>query len=161
MGKRGPAPTPTKVLQMRGSWRAKTRNGEPQPAAKPPSCPKWLDGKGQYLFRALVAELMPLGLVTKLDAQALARYCQMWSQWREALAYVTDHGSTYPILDAEGGLKSYGEFPQVRQLLKLNEALLKIEREFGLTPSARARLARPESSDDDPQETGKARFFRS
>jgi hypothetical protein len=32
MGKRGPKPTPTKILSMRGSWRAKRKPGFPFPS---------------------------------------------------------------------------------------------------------------------------------
>jgi len=32
MAKRGPPPTPTKILKMRGSWRADGRGEEPEPS---------------------------------------------------------------------------------------------------------------------------------
>ena len=42
--------------------------------------------------------------------------------------------------------------------IRLADQLLKLEREFGLTPSARAGLARPK---DNPNENrGKDRFFK-
>lgn len=42
MGQRGPAATPTTVLEGRGSWRAKMRGDEPKPLAELPEPPAWL-----------------------------------------------------------------------------------------------------------------------
>ena len=39
MGIRGPAPTPTPILALHGSWRAKTRAGEPRPPQGKPQRP--------------------------------------------------------------------------------------------------------------------------
>ena len=39
MGSRGPAPTPTRKLDLRGSWRAGTRPGEPKPEPVAPVKP--------------------------------------------------------------------------------------------------------------------------
>lgn len=144
MGQRGPKPTPTKVLAMRGSWLAKTREGEPQPAAAVASPPAWLDNKSKALFRKKAAQMATVGTLTKHDVEALARYCRLWTRYREAEEFIMHHGSTIEtyVTDREGnsvlaGLKMY---PEVQVANTLAAELLRIENHFGFTPSARTNL---------------------
>jgi phage terminase small subunit len=93
VGKRGPVPTPTKVLNMRGSWRAKTRPQEPHalPSEKPP-CPAWLDADARKVWRVLIPQLARIGVLTRLDQHALARYCTLWIRWRKAETMLARNG---------------------------------------------------------------------
>ena len=62
MGKRGPPKTPTKILQMQGSWRAKDRKGEPEPeAAVAPKCPSWVPVVGREKWDEIVGPLEDAG----------------------------------------------------------------------------------------------------
>ena len=53
MGKRGPTRTPTSVLKLRGSWRAKTRGDEPTPQEGVPESPDWLSEDEQSVWDRL------------------------------------------------------------------------------------------------------------
>ncbi len=110
MGKRGPAPTPTKTLKLRGSWRAKAREGEPQPEAGIPPMPAWLSARGKECWRWLVKNVSP-GMVTKLDRLGMAMLCEAYGGWR------ADPQNERTFM----------------QLLRLMDR-------FGLTPAARASL---------------------
>jgi len=135
MGRRGPARTPTKVLALSGSWRAKSRTDEPPADGKTPICPAWLGKHAKTTWRYIVPRLADMGVLGSTDRNTLARYCQLFVRWREA--------------EASG---------DVTLSIKLSAHLLKLEREFGLTPSARAGLAKPK---DNPHENrGKNRFFQ-
>lgn len=136
MGRRGPAPTPTRLLELRGSWRAETRQGEP---TSPPACPtppSELRRPAKRVYRSVVCRLREAGLATRLDERALARYCELAVQFHRAVERVEK-----------------GEEDESR-MLSLDRALMRHEDRFGLSPSARARLVvgakeEPPSSQED------------
>ena len=66
-----------------------------------------------------------------------------------------------PATDEKPGLYvvSFETYPQVNESHRLDQALKQIEREFGLTPSARVRMVmQPKENEADDS---KERFFRS
>ena len=58
----------------------------------------------------------------------MGRYCDALVRWRKA---------------ANGQPKCFQQYPQVSLHHKLGLMLLRLEQEFGLTPSARARFTAP------------------
>ena len=90
MGRRGPTPTPTEVLKLRGSTlvtKHRERTEAKGPAGKP-RCPEWLDADAKAMWRKLVPQLATMGVLTLVDGNALARYCRLWSRWRKAEAFI-------------------------------------------------------------------------
>ncbi len=152
MGTRGPPPTPTNVLAMRGSWRANRNPNEPRPQRGRPRCPKWLDAYAKAAWKQLIPKLDAMGVLTTADKNALVRYCRLWSRWRQAEEFLQKRGDSYLAKDSQGNLKGIRAYPQVRMANQLAEQLLRLENHFGLTPAARARLEapqQPESATDD------------
>lgn len=149
----GPAPTPLKVLKARGSWRGKANKAEPQPEPGMPTCPNWLDAEGRRCWKWAVRQLRLMGLLTKADRAALASLCQQWSVFVRASRLFNE---TPDNVDA-------AEMMELRRLASIandaNAAFLKCCQQFGLTPSARARLQTP--AKESPAKDGKARFFAS
>ncbi len=145
MGRRGPPPTPLAVLKMRGSTLVSRRREATQVQVPPgvPRCPTWLDDQAQVAWRQLVPLLTGMGVLTRLDAQALARYCRLWSRWRKVEAFIEERGEMYPLKDESGHIKCFQQWPQVAIAAKLSQQLTRLEQEFGLTPAARARLQAP------------------
>ena len=88
------------------------------------------------------------GVMTELDAGALARYAVVWCRWLDAEAEVKRRG---PVVKTEAGNIIQNPFLSVA-----NECLLQmaqIESEFGLTPSSRSRIRMAEPADQaDPFE---------
>jgi len=161
MGKRGPKPTPTPVLKVRGSWRADTREGEPQPESGRAICPVWLNDEAKKVWKTIAPVLHPLGLLTKADIRAMGRYCTMTVRWLQAEQFLAKHGDTYPVrkmVDGKLELLGMKPFPQVKIAKELNDALLRIEDRFGMTASARASLRTPQPDTEaaNPNE----RFFK-
>jgi P27 family predicted phage terminase small subunit len=159
MGRRGPAPTPTNISKLRGSTLVTKRREATEvkgPAGKP-RCPQWLDADSRAAWRQLVPMLEQMGVLTRIDGNALARYCRLWSRWRKAEAFIEQKGDMYPLRDEKGGIKCFQQWPQVAIANKLAQQLTRLEQEFGMTPSARARLnlttQAPERAND------KSRFF--
>lgn len=140
MGRRGPKPLPTSILEKRGSWRAKSNRNEPVPPPGPPECPEWLDEDAKALWAEVTPLLIYMRLLTKADRQAMTRYCLFWSRWRQAEMFIQKFGESYPVKDDKGRIKCFMPWPQVAIANRLAQQLLRLEQEFGMTPSARSRL---------------------
>jgi len=160
MGKRGPARTPTKVLKMRGSWLADQRVDEPQPSPERPRCPAWLSKQAKQAWAELAPQIAAMGILGRCDRNALARYCQTWAKWRKAEEWVMEHGDYVAIKNASGQVTEIKEPPQVARSIRLADQLLRLEQQFGLTPSARAGLAKPKDNPDENRGRSKERFFK-
>jgi P27 family predicted phage terminase small subunit len=140
MVKRGPRPTPTRILELRGSQRAKSRGIEPQPERTTPDCPDWLDDGAKSCWAQIVPQLEQMGVLTRIDANALTRYCVLWTQWIGAQKFLMQYGTTYPLKDKNGNLKCMMPWPQVSQVRGWGEQLRRLEAEFGMTPASRVGL---------------------
>jgi P27 family predicted phage terminase small subunit len=146
VGRPGPAPTPTRLLHLRGSWRAKQRPAEPKPRRTRPRPPASLSDDAKKAFLSLARQLHALHVAVAIDAQALARYCDLLVDYWKAADFVAKHGSVYiargkPGPNGEQGpALGFRPYPQVAIKIALASELLRLEREFGLTPSARARV---------------------
>lgn len=157
MGARGPRPTPTEVLRLRGSWRADLNRGEPKPPPGPPERPDWLDDEAAAVWDQLVPQLESMRVLTSIDGMALARYCVLWTHWRRAALFVDKYGTSYTIKDGNQRVKAIAQFPEVAQVHKLSTALGRLEAEFGMTPSARSRIS---VQVQPPEAEHMARYFR-
>lgn len=163
MGRRGPAPTPTAILRLRGSklvnQRDRYRATEAKGPPGTPDCPDWLDQDAKAAWEHLVPQLESMGVLTRIDGNALARYCKLWARWRKAEAFLDKNGEVYPLRDEKGKVKYLAQFPQVSIAANLAQQLTRLEQEFGLTPSARTRIqVDPGLPVSDPV---KSRFFAS
>ena len=74
MGARGPAPTPTPILALHGSWRAKSRSNEPKPPQGQPQRPSTLSKPQKAIWNRLCRMLDQMALLTKVDGHQLERY---------------------------------------------------------------------------------------
>ena len=164
MAGKGRPPTPTPILALRGSRKAKTRKHEPT-ALGLPTCPDWLSESGKTMWTALAAQLGAMEVLGAVDQQALGRYCHLWGRWREAEDHIVLEGSVVPICTREGDVTAMGLSPYVKIADSLADKLLRLEQQFGMTPSARASLGilldtQAKTTHKTPQEKDKARFFR-
>jgi len=139
-GKRGLPPTPTAVLAARGSWRAKIRKKEPVAPSGTPTRPGWVSGEARKVWPKVVAALRDLGTLARTDGAALGRYCCLLVRWVKANAVLMEQGDVYEMLTKDRGVV-FKARPEVEIVASLSTLLLRLEQEFGLTPSARARLA--------------------
>jgi len=81
-----------------------------------------------------------MGVLSKVERNALIRYCQTWSQWKRAHEFIQKHGESYPIKGEDGRLRYVQQFPQVAIANKAAILLLRLEQEFGLTPASRPNI---------------------
>jgi P27 family predicted phage terminase small subunit len=116
----------------------------PKPAPMPPECPRWLDKEAKKEWKRVAPELERLGLLTHVDMAALAGYCQSYSEWQRMSVVVAEQGATFTT--PTGQIRGRPEVAMARKALADVRAFCV---EFGLTPSARARMTIPEPDDDD------------
>src|SRR6266404_4941253 len=142
MGKRGPSPTPTAVIKLRGSTLVSKRRevSEARGPVGRPDPPDWLDTDAKAMWDQLLPHLENMGVLSPIDGNALARYCRLWSRWRKAEAFIDQRGEIYPLKDEGGQVKCFQQWPQVAIASKLALQLTRLEQEFGMTPSARSRI---------------------
>ena len=138
----GPPKTPTPILKLRGSWRANTRPNEPQPPRKRPSKPGRLPADAAKLWDEICDQLAEMGVLAPVDGHALERYCRMLAQWWRLYKVIEEEGDTYEVKGRDGQVR-HRLRPEARTVMSLHDSLLKIERQFGMTPAARAGLSIP------------------
>lgn len=131
MGKSGPPRMPTVLLVKRGSKVPATRTEEPIPDLSAPDRPDWLLLLAGELWDRLVPQLEDMGVLGRCDSVVLERYCQNYAMWRGDVAWLRERDPE------DGGYNQVG-----RRALALSDSLRKDERELGLTPAARAGLAK-------------------
>ena len=154
------------MLQARGSERARKNPDEPKPERCKPTGPRHLSKQAKKQWKAVVDLLDAMRVLTRADLVLVERYCEILILWRQCRDHIAENGLTYPLKkwhplkdngtdgdgkpNPRGGFEivGYKEFPQAKLLKQYDIALLQHERELGLTPSARTRLAAVEAPDD-------------
>ncbi len=141
MGRRGPRPKPTALIRASSrTWRGNRNRHEPAPPPGNPACPKWLDPEAKKVWRKVLKHLQIMKLLTPLDGNILARYCETWVRYKRMLLFLRQYGETYRITRPNGTLACLLPFPQAVMVSKLSGELLRMEQELGFTPSARSRI---------------------
>jgi P27 family predicted phage terminase small subunit len=116
---------------------------KPRPVA--PDCPEWLEDEAKAEWARIAPKLERLGLLSEVDGAALAGYCQAYARWSQAEQSIAVQGMT---AEASSGWKQ--QAAEVSIALKYLAVVKGFCAEFGLTPSARARMAMPgEKAEDD------------
>lgn len=88
-----------------------------------------------------------MGVLTMADLTAFEGYCQAYARWKEAEAFITQHGSIFKT--PSGYVQQVPQVPQVsiaQQNLKIMQSFCS---EFGLTPATRARIIAASGGADD------------
>lgn len=144
MGLRGPAPTPTRILETRGSWRAKINDGELRFPEGEPNCPAFLSREAKAEWRRQVELLRAAGILTEADRAALAVYCEAWGEFAELCTRLKASPSDWRLRMQKNAAA---------------DRAIKAAAQFGFSPSARARLKGPGDAVEGQGGEGKARFF--
>jgi P27 family predicted phage terminase small subunit len=134
MGRRGPAPKPTKILELSGSPNARLRPPEPVFEFGIPDPPSELTSEARIEWNRVASMLHKAGVLTLDNRAALAIYCQSWADARMLRRAIGREGWTVPTRD--GKKKN----PKAVLLHEAQMRVLRFAQEFGLTPSARSRI---------------------
>jgi len=146
MAIRGTKPTPTKLRMLRGNPTGKPLpKNEPQPSTEVPPPPSFLSNIAKREYRRVAKILAPLGVITEIDATALAAYADAFSTWAEAVEQIKNNG--YMAVGEKNG--HLYQNPYVGMKNQAMEKMMKIATEFGMTPSSRSRVSGTKQSAKD------------
>lgn len=155
MGKRGPAAKPRALIELEGNpGRRAVSPEEPQPPAliAVPPPPEFLKGKAKDVWATALPYLINVRTMTEGDLLAFSRYCDTFEEWFKARNKVKLNGATTSVKNEKGVVLKTVEAPWFKNYRTLNRDLLRMEQEFGLTPSARTRVRMILSIPDGPSE---------
>jgi len=158
MGKRGPAPQPSIIKYLRGNpSREPLNENEPTPDLVgdiPP--PDDLHERALRKWNEAYPVLRSMRVLTEADVELLARYCRLWHKFMENYEKALQYGDDITVFEAdplnEGKvrIKSSTVAAWATQYRTLGRELLRMEQEFGLTPSSRSQVTIHSNVEDDP-----------
>lgn len=137
MGKRGPAPEPTRLKLIKGTNKKRpdlVNLNEPRPVPGEARRPVYLSALASEEWDRVLPHLTHMGTLSDADTTALAVYCEAVARWRKLAEVVA---SSPPVLSRDGILIKNPAYSQIR------DAAIEVRlyaREFGLTPSARSGI---------------------
>lgn len=142
MGLRGPPPKPTAIRRLEGNPSNRPLNEfEPMPQVlRKVDPPDNLPPGGELIWNALAPELIRLGLLTEIDLHAFTRYVRFLTEYYDAEKKIDGKlviAIRYPDSDK---VKYFQQNPYISIRNNAAAQLNRLEQQFGLTPSARARM---------------------
>ena len=136
MGKRGPAKKPSALENLEGRPGKRPANKkEPKYAdLSIEKCPDFLDAYAEDERKRLAPYLKTNGLLTVVDLNTFAAYCQSYHDWRTAVEGIAKHG----LLGKNGSQVIPSPFVSMRNKALYNMRMM--AQEFGFTPSSRTGI---------------------
>lgn len=117
-----------------------------QPPSDRPVMPAWLDDEAKLKWRKLAPHLASLGLLTSVDGDNLAAYCQAYSEFKHACETLQKEGR-YIHNARTGNVKAH---PAIDLQRSAWAAMRQFSVLFGLSPVDRNGLSVGAPSDEDP-----------
>jgi P27 family predicted phage terminase small subunit len=114
---------------------------EPVPPASAIAPPDWVAGVSREKWDEIVPKLIAMGVMTSADIDTIARYCVMHEHFQKYLAACRRGLDIFVMRDEAGRVKYMQSAPAATMMVKLAASMLRIEQEFGLTPSARSGIS--------------------
>ena len=140
MGKRGPKPTPTNILDRRNSWRGKARGAEPEPGLDDGDMPYGLGSYGAVAWQVLIPELVELKLLATIDRAVAIMACKAWHEYAitsNTIAKMFEDGIPLWIELKGGALQKH---PILAMRDKAFDQYCKASKMLGLSPADRVGL---------------------
>lgn len=151
-------PAALKLLKGRGAGvDSGGRKVERGPAfhREPPTAPSWLSPEARAEWDRVVPGLVQLDILKAEDRAALSAYCETWARFVEASRDIAVNGLTVVNHSTrKDGTQSEWttQNPSVGIAAAAGRELRMFAREFGLTPSSEAALAKGADDDGDEAE---------
>jgi P27 family predicted phage terminase small subunit len=118
--------------------------------------PAWLDPIAKKEFKRIAGELMELDLLTNIDVNALAAYCDAYSDYIKCTKIIQEEGLMVEYTNKAAETNKVPH-PLLTKKKQLHEQMRSLASEFGLTPSARAKIAIPKK-EEAPKSEAERRF---
>jgi P27 family predicted phage terminase small subunit len=142
---RGRKPKPTYLRLLEGNPQNRPINkNEPRPKRYQPEAPAILTADAKIEWERIVEEVYNLGLLTIVDVQGLAAYCQSYGRWivaERCLAKMAALDQQVEGLMIKGTQGQPVANPLVYIAAKAARDMMSYAAEFGFTPAARTRIA--------------------
>jgi P27 family predicted phage terminase small subunit len=139
---------PTRIKVVEGTARDDRMNfREPMPKRGIPNCPSFLSKAAKKKWKEIVPELDRLGVITLIDGDALACYCEAWGEFEATTKIIAKNGRF--TSNAAGTRISH---PAVAQQRSAWEAIKKFSCMYGLDPSSRSKIQAAPVDNADPFE---------
>ncbi len=140
-------PKPTHLKAVTGTTRGKPTEATPARLSGT-APPAFLSDRARAHWPELADLLAGLGVLSDGDLTALGLLCETLAEWIEAGQTIARHGATYEC-QTEAGATMFRAHPAVAQRNDAARRLQSLLSEFGLTPSARAKVSGlPDLRDD-------------
>lgn len=152
MATRGRKPKPTALKVLEGNPGKRPLNDR-EPV--PPKGTAWLLPEAKKEWKRLAPALEAMGVLTMADLTAFEGYCQAYARWKEAEAFITQHGSIFQT--PSGYVQQVPQVSIAQQNLKIMQSFCS---EFGLTPATRARIIAGGGSEDGASEDPMERLLK-
>ncbi len=145
MGRRGPRPKPTaELLQIGNKDALRRRQHEPRPEAGSPGKPSNLSEVAAIVWDHYALMLENVGILTIVDGIALQQLCECFSEWFKYDQAIRESGATYTTPSGMIRVR-----PEVRLRTEARRDLLRLLKEFGLTPASRPSVRAVETGNAD------------
>lgn len=135
---------PTALKLMEGNpGKKKLPVDEPEPVFVPPTTPDELYGYARAEWEKISLGLFHMKLLSEVDTNALAAYCNEYRIWRqavEALNEIDKSDARYHGLMIETSNGNWVQNPLIGAIHTAAREMLRYAQEFGLTPVARAKM---------------------
>lgn len=142
---RGRKPKPTHLKLIEGNpGKRKVNPVEPVPLPELHAPPPFLPQEGQDEWKRVATELYNLGLLTVVDRTALAAYCHSYAIWKQATDAINQMAARDQLTRGLMIKTTNGNAIQNPLIGTANKAasdMVRYAAEFGMTPSARARIS--------------------
>jgi P27 family predicted phage terminase small subunit len=150
VGKRGPAPTPTKLKLLRGEKREERLNRKaPKPGGGKPVMPSGMSPEAKKVWRRQMKAMGATGVLTVVDADSLRAYCEAVTRYEHAAEMLESSG---PLVKGA----RVGELVKnpLHHVARDNAMLIRLfARDLGFLPSAREGLHARDEKEQDPLES--------
>ena len=141
---------PSELKKQRGTYRKDRENAnEPTLPSVDLPIPNWLNDDGKKAFMELSCLLHDMSVLTQADSIALEMLCDSYSEYKKAKDVVNELGTTMEVRSREGNVKSIIR-PEVQIANQSFVRVFQLLKEFGLTPSSRAKVNAIERSAESP-----------
>jgi len=143
---KGRKPTPTAIKQLRGTVQPCRTNPNEQaldPISKLPYAPRWFSDTAKAIYKTKGEQLRQLGVLTSLDLELFISFCREYADYIDTAAELERIPLT-AVMDE----KSEQIFKRMSKINRESwDRAKSLASEFGFSPSARAKFARPQTED--------------
>lgn len=149
-------PKPEAIRDLEGDRsKGKSAYGDtPKPKRGAPTPPHWLTSEALAEWGRIVPELETIGLLSVVDRAALTAYVTSWATFAECAQDIDSRGVM--VEGRDGNLVKNPSVSMQRDALAQIKAWCT---EFGLTPSARARMQLPSEGGGSGEDADVANLF--